>query len=504
MTCKACGNETASERLCLKCGHPEVNEEQARLLRQAFDYLVSGELDRAIKNIQPVIRSSPGSFLAHCLLADAYRRKAGKEKPLRALASREYNEALKLLPPDRDAHVYFIGLAGSQGELESLDLAYPEISRDLPFAAECRRMINAASYAGSPSEVPPFRITNYISAKALTITTAGAFIVGIAAYMFFSGSLESGPGREALTGPEVYAPGANLVRNGDATQEWASWQRYGKAAIMEDASPFFRITGDDADDSRIEQRFPIPAKRPPYLLVVARTRAAIMPPDEMSGLPNLWGSINDGKGKVISWMQDYNMLHRHPAGEWGISWGVFELPPEAAEANLILQQALKAGGTRQGNSADFDNIAAYLFNSIVPAREFAEQYTGEPPQGGFLEASTPVGGGAVRPDLPKGYTPDSTNRDLNFEAAKVIFDALNPGMPVTEAGNVTGMDRRGSWSQDFGLSMNPNCITLITYVKEDKVVRVELRSQYDENGREASPGKLLLEKGATYDRASAR
>jgi hypothetical protein len=505
MPCKACGNESAGEKLCLKCGYPEVDEEQARLLKQAFDYLATGEPDRAIKNIQPVIRSSPGSFLAHCLLADAYRRKADKEKPLRGLAAREYESALKLLPPDREAHVFFIGLAGRLGEIESLDSAYPEMSRDLPFAAECRKMINAASYAGEPAEAGPFRLTNYISAKALAIMAVGVAAIGVTYYIINRLPAPDSGSSGGGTAAAVYEPGANLVRNGDATGEWTGWQHYGKAAIVTESSPFFRIAGNDTEEGQIDQQFPLPVSRPSYLLVVARTRAALMPPDQMSGLPNIWGSIHDGKGKVLTWMQEYNLLHRHPAGEWGVSWGVFELPPEAASVHLVLKQALGGGGTRVGNSADFDNVAAYLFNSIVPARDFAEQYNGEPPQGKFLESAAPgVAGAVTRPQLPKDYTAQSTDRELNFSAAKTVFDALNPGMPVAEAGNITGMTSRGSWSQDYGLSMNPNCITLVTYIKEDKVARVELRSQYDENGREFQPGKLLLEKGSTYEEASAR
>jgi hypothetical protein len=504
MACKSCGNEAASEQLCMKCGQPEVDENSSRLLRQASDYLTAGEPDRAIRNIQPVIRSVPGSFLAHYLLADAYQRKAKQEKSLRPFALREYNEALKLLPPDREAHVALIGLAGRVRELDALEQAYPEKARDLPFAAECRKMIGAALFAGEPTEVGPFRLTNYVSRRALVILALCA--AGVAATYYLSNSLftaDTGNNAGNAKRPETYVPGTNLIINGDAAGEWMAWTHPGKTTIIAETNPFFRIAGTDGEEGEISQQVPLPVSHPPYLLVLARTRAAISPPDEMSGLPNIWGNIQDGKGRVLTWLQEYNLLHRAPAGEWGVSWGVIEIPPDAASLTVVLQQALKAGGTRAGNSADFDNVGAYLFSSIVTAREYAEQYNGEPPQGRFQETAVPESAPAAKPQMPSGYTSMSTDRDLNLKAAKAVFDALSPGMSVEEAGNITGMDSRSSaWSQDFGLSMKPSCITLITYFKEDKVFRTEVRSCYDADGRSLNPGTLILEKGAAYEEVS--
>lgn len=182
------------------------------------------------------------------------------------------------------------------------------------------------------------------------------------------------PPKPPYTGPP-YVQGTNLLPNGDMNLGRQNWEFYGTVASVEGGNPRFRLLGDDTTGAAAFQVVRLPEPRPKYALVIARAKATRIPPDEMSGLPYLWGHFKGSDGNAITFLQDYNMILRNtPAEEWGIVWGTFDIPPDAVWLHLELGQALHANGTRVGNPADFDDAGIYLFDSQIDARDFAEQY----------------------------------------------------------------------------------------------------------------------------------
>ena len=136
MTCQVCGIEKPEEARCPQCGHPEVPEAAAKLLAEARSLVAAGELDRSI-------RTAPDAALPHLRLAQGYERKLlGGEMALQALVEREFREALRLSPRDREVHIARLGFWVRTGRLPFLKAEYERRKEELPFAEECLKILD--------------------------------------------------------------------------------------------------------------------------------------------------------------------------------------------------------------------------------------------------------------------------------------------------------------------------------------------------------------------------
>ena len=139
----------AEEGGCPRCGYPLVGAETARVLLEGTKLAADGLLDQSIRSFQKAVRMAPDSFVPRLKLAAAYVRKGlGGEEALLKLAEREYDTALRLAPLDRTVHLARLGLAARRGSLPSLKAEYEARSGELPFAAECLKMIAALETGG--------------------------------------------------------------------------------------------------------------------------------------------------------------------------------------------------------------------------------------------------------------------------------------------------------------------------------------------------------------------
>jgi hypothetical protein len=143
--CVVCGLPTPAENGgCPRCGHPLVGDETARILLEGTKLAADGLLDQSIRSFQKAVRTAPDSFVPRLKLAAACARKGlGGEEALLKLAEREYDTALRLAPLERAVHVARLGLAARRGGLPALKAEYEARSGELPFAAECLKMIAA-------------------------------------------------------------------------------------------------------------------------------------------------------------------------------------------------------------------------------------------------------------------------------------------------------------------------------------------------------------------------
>jgi hypothetical protein len=102
---------------------------------------------------------------------------------------------------------------------------------------------------------------------------------------------------------------------------------------------------------------------------------------------------------------------------------------------------------------------------------------------------------ASPPAPPAAPVPETTtDSGKNFLAAKAMYDRIEPGMSMYAAAEVGGMQAKGSWSKDFGYSMKPGCVTLYVIIRDEKVARVILSKDYEEEPAK-HPGRILAEKG---------
>lgn len=148
MACEICGTESGGApgagTPCVRCGFPAVGAEPAGLLAEAAGLVRDGEVDRAIRKVQQAAKAAPEAWLPRVRLAVLYERKGlAGEEPLLRLADREYAEAIRLAPQEREPHVARLGLSARLGRLPLLRDEYKRRRDELPFAADCLRIIDA-------------------------------------------------------------------------------------------------------------------------------------------------------------------------------------------------------------------------------------------------------------------------------------------------------------------------------------------------------------------------
>lgn len=115
-------------------------------LAQAVGLLESGAVDKAISALQRVIRTTPGVFMAHLRLAQAYHLKsAGGDRIFQKLAEKECAETLRLVPAEKEAHEQLIAIAVKLGLADNLLVLYRSRFASLSFADACVTAIREAN-----------------------------------------------------------------------------------------------------------------------------------------------------------------------------------------------------------------------------------------------------------------------------------------------------------------------------------------------------------------------
>lgn len=181
MTCPVCGGAAEAGVRCPQCGAPDVPEDAARALAEARVLAASGDLDRSIRVIHAAVKAAPGAALPHLRLAEAYERKMrGGETALTSLADREFREALRLAPADRDVHISRLGFWTRAGRLNALRLEYTRRREELPFADECLRILDTLERSGAVAgALDAASGATALRARYLFISAAGLGVIGL-------------------------------------------------------------------------------------------------------------------------------------------------------------------------------------------------------------------------------------------------------------------------------------------------------------------------------------
>jgi WD40 repeat protein len=97
---------------------------------------------------------------------------------------------------------------------------------------------------------------------------------------------------------------------------------------------------------------------------------------DQTGLPYLYGyflSRSDPE-KIIEYLKgEQLLLSINSANEWGVMWGVFEIPPDTGSIRFFMHQA---DGTepQNGSAAYFDEPGIFIFDNKDDAIAFAKEY----------------------------------------------------------------------------------------------------------------------------------
>jgi len=161
----------------MHCGHPVVGAEASKLLIEAADMAIVGQHEISLRKIQQAVKLEEKSWLLRLKLGILYDAKASSgEVALQRLADREFSEAMRLGPLEREVHAARIERIARRGGLELLRAEYTEKQVEQPIFAECLRMVDAmekASKLTMPQEsIPPpaenYRAKMFLVASLLT------------------------------------------------------------------------------------------------------------------------------------------------------------------------------------------------------------------------------------------------------------------------------------------------------------------------------------------------
>ena len=103
--CESCGTDKSDERLCTRCGHPLLAGDASRLMAEAADLAMVGQSDLALRKIQQAAKLAENSWIPRLKLGELYEARAAMgESALQRLADREFAEAMRLGPMEREVH----------------------------------------------------------------------------------------------------------------------------------------------------------------------------------------------------------------------------------------------------------------------------------------------------------------------------------------------------------------------------------------------------------------
>ncbi|MEK7094848.1 MAG: hypothetical protein AAB886_01955 [Patescibacteria group bacterium] len=96
---------------------------------------------------------------------------------------------------------------------------------------------------------------------------------------------------------------------------------------------------------------------------------------DITGLPYVYGMYTDGNGQVLQYLEKTTTRHRGTTdGKWAVTYGVFKIPTGAKNVIVSLNQALYAGKTYDGKSANFKEPAFIIVRSKAQANRIKSEY----------------------------------------------------------------------------------------------------------------------------------
>lgn len=190
----------------MRCGHPAVQGEAAKLLGEAADLASVGQHDLALRRVQQAVKAEPGSWVPRVRLAAIYEGRADAgEAALRALAERELAEALRLSPEEMEVHTAVIASRIRRSGITAVRAEYEARRGTLGVAEECLRIIDSLEaskdIAGKVAVVMGPSIYRVRMFGISAVVTAVGFV--LAAIGLFVRFFREGPSR-IFSSPEFY------------------------------------------------------------------------------------------------------------------------------------------------------------------------------------------------------------------------------------------------------------------------------------------------------------
>jgi DNA-binding beta-propeller fold protein YncE len=170
----------------------------------------------------------------------------------------------------------------------------------------------------------------------------------------------------------------NFIKNNDASAVGpaSSWETKGDVSIETDdeGNHIFvtRYSGMFWQDAPIEEA----AGR--YALLVAwASSERVNSGGDQTGAPYLYGYMlnKDDPNKINAYLNqgDQLLLKSYSADEWGLIYGIFQVPDNTGGIRFFMQQA-DGRQPQNGSAARFDEPGIFFFDSHAQAMEFLKNY----------------------------------------------------------------------------------------------------------------------------------
>lgn len=502
MSCLICHLETASDKLCSRCGYPAVDGELAKEIASAAELLESGKTDAAIRKLQPMLRDKGSVFIVHLNLARAFARKgASGQAGFERLADREFSAAMQAIPRLEEAFLAALDVATVAGRLDEFVGMVDARFGDLPFAPVIR---DCAALAKGKAERAARKVWDgdrplLHGGRVLhggsfpmwgKLLVLGGFTI-IAGYTVSGVLATRGGGKGGAC-----AAGENLLRNGDASAALEDWTvASGDVSVWRGDDPRFRLVHGKGVPSVLEQVVPLPGgRRPRYLLFLAKgmSEDAAWPGEHRFPTANV--VVEGAKGRQIeSWSTEHGPPWTRLG--WGMHSAVMAVSGEAERVVVRLTMAIRedAPPSTEDWSVKFDDVQLRFFHSRVIADEYRTAYASDdlrdptPDQIAWdAEAKPPRGLVELRRRLKDGWT-----ASVAEDAVRQRYALLNPGISYTLAAEI--MD--AEWREGALLERKYAYLTLRAWAEDGRVVRVEM-VRHPEHASPGETGRVEASKGA--------
>jgi WD40 repeat protein len=167
----------------------------------------------------------------------------------------------------------------------------------------------------------------------------------------------------------------NLIGDANAGKPTPAWKSEGEAA--------FELEGEDNAIFAIRyggvfrQEVKLEGSTGKFALLIAwASSERINDSGDRTGLPYLHGYMlhKDNPTQTTNNLQGQQMMwSAQVAGEWGLVYGIFEIPSETGSIRFFMQQA-DGKEPHDGSAARFDEPGIFIFNSKKEAERFVEDY----------------------------------------------------------------------------------------------------------------------------------
>lgn len=168
----------------------------------------------------------------------------------------------------------------------------------------------------------------------------------------------------------------NRIKYPDARQFNGNWHSKGEVSIEKDAEEEDNFNFVIRYSGMIWQDVPIGAEGKYALLISWASSERVNPDGDQTGLPYLYGYMLDksDKNKINTYLRGEQMMLKPVIpNEWGVVYGIFQVPRETGAIRLFLQQA-DGRQPHDGSAARFDEPGIFIFETQEQAEAFAKKY----------------------------------------------------------------------------------------------------------------------------------